>query len=526
MLFRKYSFTISIIAILAISFFLRAYKLEKYPLPVNQDELSNVYDGYSIAETGADRWGVKHPVLLTAFGAGDDRPPLYGWICALSVKLFGFSVFSARFPSAVLGLLSLLFLFLASKKIGGKLFSFLVLLLAAVSPWHLLFSRMGLEAATLTSFFLILSVYLWITAKEKKYNIAWIIPLGLVTGLGTSTYQSSKLIFCLLAIILFIDIIRHSVSPVKKAGLFCVFLFIGVFPQLLAAFLFPDHFFARAGTTMMDFSFSFDYLNAFLKNFFSNLTPDYLFFSFGEYNNLSLARLLLVEFPFFYLGLFFLSKVIRKTEAFNPVSLYLLLAISIFPSALTNGNPNALRASCLMILFPLFTASGILFIFGKIKNRLRGSVFISVIALLVLANAVFYIGKYTSSIDLRNKGQQNFLVSLCEKLNGYKDNYSRIYIEEVGQQPNIYVASYCNLKPVEFQKAEKNFDPPTSPHLIQLGKYFFLDRNKIINEVEHSPVTCLFILQSRENSYHLIDSSDNGFKKFFFYEKQTQNFQK
>jgi 4-amino-4-deoxy-L-arabinose transferase-like glycosyltransferase len=413
-----------------------------------------------------------------------------------------------------------------SKKIGGKLFSFFALLLAAFSPWHLLFSRMALEASTLPSLFIILTLYLWVSAKEKKYTLLYIILLGLTVGFGVNTYQSSKLIFPLVAIIIFIDILKYSEQRIKKAGLFALIFFIGILPQLIMAFSLPEHYFLRANSTMIPFSFSFDYFNAFLKNYFVNLGPDYLFFSLGEYNNLSMGRLLVVEFPFFYTGLFFFGSVIRKTKAFNPLYLYILLAISIFPSALTGDNPHALRTSCLMILFPLVTASGIMFFLDRIKNVFAQKIYSGIMAMLIVVNSMYFIVKYVNSRDIQEAGQQNFLVLLSEKLNNYKDQYSRIYIEDMGNQPSIYVAGYCNMKPEEFQKAKKEFDPPGEIHLVRLGKYFFLDRDKIEREVKDSSGSCLLILKSSGSTHHLIDSVDNGIQKVFFYDDQHQPFLK
>ena len=47
----------AVIGLLAVGAFLRFYQLDQYPLGVHQDELSNIYDGYSLAQTGADRFG-------------------------------------------------------------------------------------------------------------------------------------------------------------------------------------------------------------------------------------------------------------------------------------------------------------------------------------------------------------------------------------------------------------------------------------------------------------------------------------
>ena len=107
---KPYVFYAVLAGILVLGALLRLLYLEQYPLAVNQDELSNIYDGYAIAETGADRWGQKYPLILRGFGSMDYRPPLYAWLSAIPIKLFGASVYSGRLVSAVLGIASLVLL--------------------------------------------------------------------------------------------------------------------------------------------------------------------------------------------------------------------------------------------------------------------------------------------------------------------------------------------------------------------------------------------------------------------------------
>ncbi|MBL7931230.1 MAG: glycosyltransferase family 39 protein, partial [Bacteroidia bacterium] len=281
---------LTIFIVLGFSFFLRLYNLEDYPLAINQDELSNIYDGYSIAETGADRWGSRYPTILRAFGDADYRPPMYAWISALSVKLFGFSVISGRLPAAIIGCLSLILLCSLCKKAGGSLFALITIFLAGLSPWHILYSRMALEAASLTAFFALLIFWLWFKMRETGYRLLYIALVGLTIGLATSTYQSFKLISLILAAALGIEILKNSPSKMAGAFLFVLATFAGSFPQIYTAYTQPEHFFSRASNTMIPFEFSVSYFTSILTNFFSNFSPHYLFLSFGESNNLSIGR--------------------------------------------------------------------------------------------------------------------------------------------------------------------------------------------------------------------------------------------
>lgn len=506
-----------LIVLFGIAFFLRIYNLEKYPSQLHVDEISNIYDGYSIAETGADRWGVKYPVILRAYGESDNRPPMYSWLSAGSIKLFGYSVFAGRLPSVIFGMVSLFLLFVTARKIGGSLFAYLALLLMSLSPWHIIMSRLALEAGALTPFFMILTIYLFIKVKKSNFKVINILYLGFCIGFATNAYQSAKLIFFLTSVMLFFHLFRNSPYRFKTVLLFVLGTGIGALPQLYAAIFLPGQFFSRATGTMMHFTFSLDYFHVLARNFYLNLSPDFLFLDFGGYNNLTVARLLTIEMSFFYLGLFLFYRKFRDNRSLNPIYIYLFIILSVLPSALTPDNPHALRTSCNVVLFPMMSAAGILIVCDAFKNKsLRtGSIFI--ISLMIVINFVFNARTYLSNPELIGAGQQNLLVRLSEKLNLCKNQYDNIYIEDIGNQPYMYISGYCGIKPGEFQRAYKQIDGLGWDHFIQLDKYFFLPRANIMERSIRSNKNNLLILKTKDPDHKLIDSVSVHFEKLFFY---------
>src|SRR3982751_6331206 len=107
---RRWLFAAALVALFAAGAWLRFYQLDQYPLGVHQDELSNIYDAYSLAETGADRFGTPHPLIVRAFGENDSRPAMYAWLAAIPIRIQGFSIAAGRVPAAVLGVASLVLL--------------------------------------------------------------------------------------------------------------------------------------------------------------------------------------------------------------------------------------------------------------------------------------------------------------------------------------------------------------------------------------------------------------------------------
>ena len=132
-----------IIFILAL--FLRFYKLGIIPSGLDWDEVSNAYNAYSILKTGHDEYNNFLPLYNRSFD--DYKPPLYMYLEVPSVAIFGLTPFAARVPSALLGSLSTIVIYLLIKRLFNKEnLALVAMALAAISPWQLQFSRVGFEA--------------------------------------------------------------------------------------------------------------------------------------------------------------------------------------------------------------------------------------------------------------------------------------------------------------------------------------------------------------------------------------------
>src|SRR4030043_901968 len=62
-----------------------------------------------------------------------EKPPLFIWFQVLSMKLFGINEFAARFPNAICGIFTLLFLYRTGTKIHDKSFGVFWILVYAGS---------------------------------------------------------------------------------------------------------------------------------------------------------------------------------------------------------------------------------------------------------------------------------------------------------------------------------------------------------------------------------------------------------
>src|SRR3990167_1338915 len=119
-----------LIAILILGFFIRLYKINS--LPLYGDELTMVYDSYSVLKTGMDQTGELLP-LTFKMGAG--RPAGYVYGSIPFVYLFGPSVWGVRGLSLASGMGIIILMYFLGKKLFDEKTGLFASFLASVSLW-------------------------------------------------------------------------------------------------------------------------------------------------------------------------------------------------------------------------------------------------------------------------------------------------------------------------------------------------------------------------------------------------------
>ncbi len=160
-----------IFSILALSIPFFFYKLGQSSL-VSWDEAWYASISQNILDTG----DLFHMIYNGALFA--DKPPGGFWVTAAFFKIFGVSTLTARLSSAILGFLSLYFLYFLGKKLFNRLVGFCAAVSLLSSYWFLYRARSGNLDAPLT-FFYILTTFLAILASENK---KFLIPMAISFG--------------------------------------------------------------------------------------------------------------------------------------------------------------------------------------------------------------------------------------------------------------------------------------------------------------------------------------------------------
>jgi len=162
---KKNSIVIILVGILLIASFLRLYTLSEIPNGLYVDEAEIGYNAYSILQTGKDEFGKSFPLFIRSFNVY--APPLYMYLTTIPIYLFGLSIFSARFVSAISGVITTFLIYFIFKKISPKkYFPLLGAFLFAISPWSIFFSRGAFEA-NFALCILSFAIYFLVYAKER-----------------------------------------------------------------------------------------------------------------------------------------------------------------------------------------------------------------------------------------------------------------------------------------------------------------------------------------------------------------------
>src|SRR5579864_1457881 len=103
----KYKYYLLLFIVIVAALF-RLVGIGTNPPALTWDEAAWGYNAYSLGIDGRDEFGRFLPVnYLESFG--DYKPPIYAYLDILPVKIFGLNEFATPLPSALAGVVAVLF---------------------------------------------------------------------------------------------------------------------------------------------------------------------------------------------------------------------------------------------------------------------------------------------------------------------------------------------------------------------------------------------------------------------------------
>ena len=217
---KENKYNILLVIILIFGTIIRMYQIDKMPNGLNIDEASSGYDAFSIMKYRIDRNGNSFPVVLYAWGSG--QSVLYSYIMIPFLIIFnGLTVFSMRFPMALIGSISILIIYLLLKNIfNNKKIALIGAFFLAICPWHIMKSRWGMECNIFPDIILLATLLLVIGIKNKKAILQ--ILSFILLGISAYSYAASYLFLPIFVIGVLVFLIIKKQISIKNAKNFII----------------------------------------------------------------------------------------------------------------------------------------------------------------------------------------------------------------------------------------------------------------------------------------------------------------
>ena len=471
----------AVCVILLIGALLRLIALDELPAGMNQDEASMGYDAWSLANYGIDRNGYTFPVYPVAWGAG--HGPFYVYLSMLFIKVFGNTLFAYRLPGALLGIASIPILYLTAKKLRDPLTGYLSAFLLAVSPWHIMLSRWGLDSNPLPFLVLLATCFFVIAYKGGKTR--WYILSAILYAVSLYAYAAAYIaIPPMLLIMVFFAMkqrrlttrqLLFSIGAFVLAALpLAVFWIINIFhlPEInTPLFSFPRLTAMRSESVFIPFDSSF--LNNVAANLGSLVTLLFSYQNHDIYNVIAGYNIIYVfTFPLMIVGAVRVFRRGFRLKADNGefiIGAWFLC--SVIYALIIHQNINHLSILFIPVIY--FTAVGIEWLSGSYRE-------LAAVALcLVMIGSGFFTARYFGA-GYRQEIGTAFMKGLGEAT-VYADSLDceNVYCANINYDPSfngsyLILCYYCGIDPHQFHDTVEYYDEHTEfRNAKRFGRYYF-----------------------------------------------------
>ncbi len=494
-----------LLLVIGLGFALRIYKIDNTAL--FGDELDFGYQALSIVETGKDYYGNTLPIYFHSLSEWKTSAFIY--TLSPFIAMFGIGYFGVRLPSIIFGTLTLIFIFLLTKKFTNNNFVALVsAFFLAITPWHIHYSRIGFEASEMF-FTYIAGIYFFFKAQT---NHKWLILSAFFLALSLVVYRT-QLIFVPCTLLVLIFIFRKEMLLVSKKYLILATLVFSVIslPYVYQTLLGPgsqrfsslsvfdskvmnnevgilrleDEKYQKSDLltkfSNMIFHNKYTYFSGIItSNFFKSYSTEFLFIS-GDTNprqNVpNTGELYRYQFIFLLIGLFlFVDDKISKK---NKIIILSWLVLSPLAASLTRDGANhATRLFMMLLPLSLIFSYGVYFVYEKLKTNLNKKLFLFVFVCVSLFSLVNYLHTYFVHYPgMSEKWWHSGFKEAIDAVTLEKDNFDKIIISSADEPAGIFFLAWSSFPPKDFQNNlfAKKFNLKGFGEVSELDKFLFTD---------------------------------------------------
>lgn len=450
-----------LILITLIAAYFRLSNLSSLPISLFGDEVDVGYHAWSLVTTGKDYMGHFLPTYIQSLS--EWRAPLLMYLTAPFVGVLGPTPFAIRLPVALLGVSSVLLIFLVAKALfkDAKI-SLLSAFFLAITPWHIHYSRASFEVVPLV-FLILLGLYLFL-----KKRIFWaLIPFSLTLYLYSTAILFVPIFLILLYLIYrpnffkFSNILRLLPSILIALPMIVNVLFghasnrfggISVFndQKIIDAIVIQrsDPWVKPSFVEKIFHNKYFAVGSAIGENYLSAFSPQFLFLSGDPNFRQSIGgqgELLWIMLPLLVIGLFLL--LMHYKDKSHQLILWWLFLSPLASSLTQGGGTHATRLFLMLPPLIFVCAKGGSWIFSQQKY----------LGILVVGISVFCFANYWHRYSDHYRYESarhwhNGFAQIFSDLKPHLNSQNKIYINNTYEPSLLRFALFTQLPPSEFQK--------------------------------------------------------------------------
>jgi len=488
----NWKYILILIAIITVSAILRFYQVDNIPPGLTIDESSQGYNAFSLLKTGKDRYGQPFPILFRLFDS--IQVPLYTYLTVIPVYLFGNSIFSVRFVSALSGviLIGITYLLFINFEKNRKNHSLAIIsaLMVAISPWAVFYSRISTEASLGVTLFVLSIMFFYFSLKHRR-----LFPAAtFILGLSTHAYYSERILSALF-LIGFIWLFRKTIFLQRRIFILGIALLIitqmphlwvansGAFTRrIVQVNYFSEQFFQENSGNLryIPFGRSLFITREFASQYLAYFSPKNLFFDPDPQQGARSMPDLSVFYSWmiipFILGL--RSLIVKRSLPFVRIMI-LLLVIGPFSASLTRDPFATIRVLGFLWGITSIIAFGLnylLSIFSSFRLKLLIFTVVVLLSLVQLYLAYFVLLKYERS--------DNYGYSYLELLKQIDQMKNQHFVVDSSREPAVGIM-YAFFKKYDPNKLQNDLKP------LVAGRYYSTSDPKevyIVDNIEARPI--------------------------------------
>ena len=484
---------LTLVAVLLLALALRLVDVERTPPPLNVDEAVNAYDAYALLKTGRDQWGRLWPITMRAFN--DYRRPATIYSAIPFMALFGLTIFGIRAMAAFWGWLTVLFTYRLARDMFGKRTGLAAALMLALSPWHIHFSRLGVEVSGPMLCAIVAGLdfgWRWHTMQHAR----WLYASGITLTLALYTYTTAQAFVPLLLLVIGVLFWRELWAQRRVVLMVGLLMIMIAAPLAIAILRNPSSWNrlnaisvlsdpnARGWSTIQKW-------RAVLQQWRGHFTPAYLFL-IGDAQPIhhppGSGQLYWLDMLLIPMGLIALIALTRRDRR-GALLLLAWLALGPIPAALTRqdmGSANAMRGIAGLPAWAILSGLGLAWVAELNAKKIRAGLVGLLLGVLAWNVTLVQTAYFTTYPHNHARDFEYGIREALAYVQTHADADTPIVLTNWISQPHIFAVFFTQYDPHNFQQTHAPYGDRLSTKLTAWGdRYQMGDVDQLYAALDH-----------------------------------------